>query len=139
MTTVVLSAGSQKQTMWRIGLIVAGGIFGTAGFGHAQQAKSAKPAAKKDTAIRTLQPADVAELPPAFVEKLNESFGRAVRQVLQVFDHEQIAAAGFRKSLGSDSGLVFVPGKREIVGGQYERGQCRRHAADILDKCSHQA
>src|ERR1700730_15715329 len=71
MTTAVLSSGSQKKTMWRIGLMVAGGIFATAGFGHAQQAKSAKTAAKRDTAIRKLQPADVAELPPAFVEKLN--------------------------------------------------------------------
>ena len=71
MTTAVLFAGSLKKTMWRIAWIVAGGICGTAGFCHGQQAKSAKPAAKKDTAIRTLQPADVAELPPAFVEKLN--------------------------------------------------------------------
>jgi hypothetical protein len=71
MTMAVLSTGSQKKTMWRMGLMVAGGIFGTAGFCLAQQTKSAKPAAKKDTAIRKLQPADVAELPPAFVEKLN--------------------------------------------------------------------
>jgi hypothetical protein len=71
MTMAVLSTGSQKRTMWRTGLMVAGGIFGTAGFCLAQQTKSAKPAAKKDTAVRKLQPADVAELPPAFVEKLN--------------------------------------------------------------------
>ena len=71
MTTAVFSAGSQKKTKCCIGLMMAGGIFGTAGFGHAQQAKSAKPAAKKDSAIRMLQPADIAELPPAFVEKLN--------------------------------------------------------------------
>jgi hypothetical protein len=50
---------------------MAGGIFGTAGFCIAQQTKSAKPAAKKDTAIRKLQPAEVAELPATFVEKLN--------------------------------------------------------------------
>jgi hypothetical protein len=71
MTMAVLSSGSQKKTMWRAGLMLAGGIFGTAGFCIAQQTKTAKPAAKKDTAIRKLQPADVAELPPAFVEKLN--------------------------------------------------------------------
>jgi hypothetical protein len=56
--------------MWGMGLMVAG-IFGTAGFCIAQQTKSAKPAAKKDTAIRKLQPAEVAELPATFVEKLN--------------------------------------------------------------------
>jgi hypothetical protein len=69
MTTLGLAAGSLRKTMWRIALIVAGGICGTAGFCHAQQAKSGKP--EKDNAIRKLQPADVAELPPAFVEKLN--------------------------------------------------------------------
>ena len=71
MTTAVLFAGSLKKTMWRIAWIVAGGICGTAGFCHGQQAKSAKPAAKKDTAIRKLQPGDVAGLPPEFVDKLN--------------------------------------------------------------------
>jgi hypothetical protein len=71
MTTLGLTAGSLRKTMWRIALIVAGGICGTAGFGHAQQGKSGKPAAQKDNAIRKLQPADVAGLPPEFVEKLN--------------------------------------------------------------------
>ena len=70
MTTAVFCTGSQKRTMWGMGLMVAG-IFGTAGFCIAQQTKSAKPAAKKDTAIRKLQPAEVAELPATFVEKLN--------------------------------------------------------------------
>jgi len=71
MTMAVLSLGPQRKAKCCIGLIMAAGIFGTAGFGHAQQAKSAKPVAKKDTAIRKLQPADIAELPAAFVEKLN--------------------------------------------------------------------
>jgi len=71
MTMTVLSAGSRRKTMCCVGLIIAGGIFDTAEFCIAQQTKSAKPAAKKDTAIRKLQPADVAELPPAFAEKLN--------------------------------------------------------------------
>jgi len=71
MTTLVFSAGSLRKTMWRIGLIVAGGICSTAGFCHAQQAKGAKPSAQKDNGIRKLQPADVAGLPPEFVEKLN--------------------------------------------------------------------
>ena len=71
MTTFVLSHGWLRKTMWRIGLIVAGGICGTAGICHAQQAKGAKPPVQKDNAIRKLQPADVAGLPPEFVEKLN--------------------------------------------------------------------
>jgi hypothetical protein len=83
MTTAVLSLGSQRKTMCCIGLVMAGGIFGTAGFGHAQQTKSAKPAAKKDIAIRKMQPADVAELPAAFVEKLN-SRGCAIPQFGEV-------------------------------------------------------
>jgi hypothetical protein len=71
MRTAVLSRGSRRENVWRIGLIVAGGVCGTAGFCHAQQTKSGKPAVQKDNAIRKLQPADVAELPPEFVEKLN--------------------------------------------------------------------
>src|ERR1700692_4271211 len=71
MTMAVLSLGARRKAMCCTGLMMAGGIFGTAGFCHAQEAKSGKPGAKKDPAIRKLQPADVAELPPAFVEKLN--------------------------------------------------------------------
>jgi len=71
MTMTVLSTGSQRKTMCCVGLMMAGGIFDTTGFSVAQQTKSAKPTAKKDTAIRKLQPGDVAELPVAFVEKLN--------------------------------------------------------------------
>jgi hypothetical protein len=68
--TYLLSAGSPRKTIWRIGLMVAGGIFGSAGFCHAQQTKSGKPAVPKDSGIRKLQPSDVAELPPEFVDKL---------------------------------------------------------------------
>jgi hypothetical protein len=71
MTTFLGSRGSQRKMMWRIGLLVAGGILATTGSGHAQQAKSAKPSVRKDNAIRKLQPADVAGLPPEFVDKLN--------------------------------------------------------------------
>src|ERR1700737_4039818 len=71
MMTALLSAGSLRKIMWRIGLVVAGGIFGTAGFCHAQQARTGKPAVQKDKGIRKLQPADVAGLPPQLVEKLN--------------------------------------------------------------------
>jgi hypothetical protein len=71
MTTTVFSASWLGKRLWRIGLVLAGGICNTAGFCHAQQAKGGKPPAQKDNAIRKLQPAHVAELPPAFVEKLN--------------------------------------------------------------------
>jgi hypothetical protein len=71
MTMAVLSLDSPRKTIWRIGLMMAGGVFATAGLCYAQQAKSAKPAAKRDSAIRKLQPTDVSELPAAFVEKLN--------------------------------------------------------------------
>jgi hypothetical protein len=105
MTTVVLSAGSQKQTMWRIGLIVAGGIFGTAGFGHAQQAKSAKPAAKKDTAIRKLQPGDVAGLPPEFVEKLNTR-GCAIPQFGEVGRASDTAGEPASEAAGRPTNVI---------------------------------
>jgi hypothetical protein len=71
MTTTVLSAGWLGKRLWRIALIMAGGISCAAGFCHAQQAKGGKPAVQKDNAIRKLQPADVAGLPPEFVDKLN--------------------------------------------------------------------
>jgi hypothetical protein len=56
---------------WRVTLIVAGGISASAGRCHAQQPKSGTAGVQKDRGIRKLQPADVAGLPPAFVEKLN--------------------------------------------------------------------
>jgi len=71
MTTLALFTGLHRKRMWRIGLIVAGGICGTAGVCHGQQAKGGKPAVQKDNGIRKLRPADVAGLPPEFVEKLN--------------------------------------------------------------------
>jgi hypothetical protein len=57
--------------MWRAGLIVAGSVLASAGICHARQPKSGKAGVEKDGGIRKLQPADVAGLPPEFVEKLN--------------------------------------------------------------------
>jgi hypothetical protein len=71
MTTLALFAGLHRKTVCCIGLIVAGGICGTAGFCHEQQAKRTKTPVQKGSAIRKLQPGDVAGLPPEFVEKLN--------------------------------------------------------------------
>ena len=67
----VLSMSWLRKRMWRIGLIVAGGICGTAGICQAQQAKGGKSPVHKDNAIRKVQPTDVAGLPPEFVDKLN--------------------------------------------------------------------
>jgi hypothetical protein len=71
MTMSVVSPGWLRKRMWRIGLIVAGGICGTAGICQAQQTKGAKSPVHKDDAIRKLQPADVAELPTELVNKLS--------------------------------------------------------------------
>jgi hypothetical protein len=71
MTRYFISAVQLRRMIWRVGLIVTGGIWGTAGLCNAQQAKSRKAAVQKDIGIRKLQPADVAGLPPQFVEKLN--------------------------------------------------------------------
>jgi hypothetical protein len=68
--THLISAVRVGRTMPRIGLIVACSICG-AGFCHGQQAKGTKTPVQKGSAIRKLQPADVAGLPPGFVEKLN--------------------------------------------------------------------
>lgn len=70
MTTALLSA-DLRRAMWPIGFMMVGGVCVTAGFCYAQQAKAAKPSIQRDTAIRKLQPSDVAGLPPEFVEKLN--------------------------------------------------------------------
>jgi hypothetical protein len=93
MMTAVLSADRLRREMWHIGLMLVGGVCGTAGFGHAQQAKTAKPATRTDTAIRKLQPSDVAGLPPDFVEKLN-SRGCMVPQFGAVGRAGNTAAAG---------------------------------------------
>jgi hypothetical protein len=71
MTTALLFADRLRRAMWRIGLVMVGGVCVSAGFCYAQQAKAAKPSIHRDTAIRKLQPSDVAGLPPQFVEKLN--------------------------------------------------------------------
>jgi hypothetical protein len=70
MTMSVVSTGRVRKRMWRIGFIAASVICGPAGICRAQQAKGAKPAVHKDTAIRKLQPADAVGLPPEFVDKL---------------------------------------------------------------------
>jgi hypothetical protein len=66
-----LSLSWLRKTTWRTGLIVAGGIFGAAVVCDAQQAKGTKAPVQRGSAIRKLPPADVAGLPPEFVEKLN--------------------------------------------------------------------
>ena len=112
MTMAVLWLGSRRKAMCCTGLMMAGGIFGTAEFSHAQQAKSAKPASKKDTAIRKLQPADVAELPPAFVEKLN-----ARGCVIPQFG--EVGRAG--DPAGESGGPATVGEPTNIIHGEFAR------------------
>lgn len=69
--TFVLAESWLRKTVWFVGLTVTGGICGTLGICEAQQAKGAKSPVQKDSGVRKLQPADVAELPAEFVEKLN--------------------------------------------------------------------
>jgi hypothetical protein len=83
MTTLVRFAGSLRKTVWGIGLIIAGGILATAGSCDEQQTKGAKPSVQKDHGIRKLKPADVTELPPGFVEKL-DARGCAIPQFGEV-------------------------------------------------------
>ena len=107
--TTVLSGGSQRKTMWRIGLILAGGICGPGGFCHAQQTKGGKPAGQKDHAIRKLQPADVAGLPPEFVGKLNAR-GCAIPQFGDV---------GRRGVTADESGTADRP--TNVIHGEFAR------------------
>lgn len=69
--TFVFAASWPRKTVWFVGLMVTGGICGTLAICEAQQAKAAKSTVQKDRGVRKLQPADIAELPPEFVEKLN--------------------------------------------------------------------
>jgi hypothetical protein len=71
MTTDLFLTVRSRRMMWRCGLIVAGSVLASAGICHAQQTKSGKVGVQKDGGIRKLQPANVAGLPPEFVEKLN--------------------------------------------------------------------
>ena len=71
MSLSVVSTGRVRKRMRRIGFIAAGVICGPAGICQAQQAKGGKSPVHKDNAVRKLQPADVAGLPPEFVDKLN--------------------------------------------------------------------
>jgi len=107
--TALLSAGSLRKIMWRIGLVVAGGIFGTAGFCHAQQARTGKPAVQKDKGIRKLQPADVAGLPTELVDKLNAR-GCTIPQF------GQIARSGEAASDPATAG-----GPTNVIHGEFAR------------------
>jgi plasmid stabilization system protein ParE len=71
MMTFVLAASWLRKRVWFVGLIVTGGICGTLVICEAQQTKGAKSTVQKDGGVRKLQPADIAGLPPEFVEKLN--------------------------------------------------------------------
>jgi hypothetical protein len=113
MMTPVLSAGSLRKMTRHIGLIVSGSICGTAGFCHAEQAKNGKPAAQKDNGIRKVQPADVAGLPPEFVEKLNAR-GCSIPQF------GDIGRAG--QAVGESAGEPATAGEpTNVIHGEFAR------------------
>jgi hypothetical protein len=121
----VVSLGWLMKMMWRVGLMVAGAVFGTAGFCHAQQTKSAKPAAKKDTTIRKLQPVDVAELPAAFVEKLNArgcgipQFGEVGRPASSSVNRAGDAAGGGANGIAGEP--ATAAGTTNVIHGEFAR------------------
>ncbi|HXO60450.1 MAG TPA: hypothetical protein VN850_01455 [Candidatus Acidoferrales bacterium] len=117
MTTVAVSAGRQRRMMWRIGLIVAGGIGGTAGFGYAQETKSVKPSVQKDNAIRKLQPGDVAELPPEFVDKLNAR-GCTIPQFGEV---GRKSDAGGKSAMAGGPASEVAGGPTNVIHGEFAR------------------
>lgn len=110
-------AGWLRKMMWRGGLMVVGGIFGTAGLCLAEQTKSAKPAAKKDAAISKLQPADVAELPPAFVEKLNAR-GCSIPQFGEV---GRAASSSANRAGDAAGGPATAAGTTNVIHGEFAR------------------
>jgi hypothetical protein len=117
MTTVVVSAGLLRKTMWSIGLVVAGGICGTAGLGYAQQAKSATSSVQNDTAIRKLQPADVAGLPAEFVEKLNAR-GCTIPQFGEV---GRKSDAGGKSATAGEPASEAAGGPTNLIHGEFAR------------------
>src|ERR1700692_3862699 len=117
MTTVAVSAGRQRRMMWRIGLIVAGGIGGTAGFGYAQEAKSVKPSVQKDNAIRKLQPGDVAGLPAEFVDKLNAR-GCTIPQFGEVGRKSE---AGGKSATAGEPASEAAGGPTNVIHGEFAR------------------
>jgi hypothetical protein len=123
MTTVVLSAARQRRMMWRIGLIVAGGIGGTVSFGFAQEAKGVKPSAQKDNAVRKLQPGDVAELPAEFVDKLNAR-GCTIPQFGEVGRKSDVggkpATAGESATAGEPASEA-AGGPTNVIHGEFAR------------------
>lgn len=101
----VLSLSWLRTIMWRTGLTVAGGIFGASVVCAAQQAKGTKTPVQKGNAIRKLQPADVAGLPPAFVGKLNAR-GCGIPQFGDVGRASAPAAAGDSGAADSTTNVI---------------------------------
>jgi hypothetical protein len=115
MMTAVLSADRLRREMWHIGLMLVGGVCGTAGFGHAQQAKTVKPAAPRDNAIRKLQPSDVVGLPPEFVERLN---GRGC----MIPQFGAVGRAGSTAGAGDAAGEPVTAGEpTNVIHGEFAR------------------
>jgi hypothetical protein len=116
-TMTVLSLSWLRKTMWRIGLMVASGVFGVVGICDAQQAKSGKPAVQKDNAIRKVQPGDIAGLPPEFGEKLN---ARGC-MIPQFGDVGRAARAASGSAAADRSGSEAVGGPTNVIHGEFAR------------------
>jgi hypothetical protein len=118
-------AGWVRKMMWRGGLMVVGGISGVVGVCYGQRSKGAKPADKKDTAIRKLQPADVAELPTAFVEKLNArgcgipQFGEVGRAASSSAHRAGDAAGGGANGTAGEP--ATAGGTTNVIHGEFAR------------------
>jgi len=111
--------------VWFVGLMLTSEICGNLGICEAQQAKGAKSTVQKDGGVRKLQPADIAELPPEFVEKLNAR-GCSIPQFGEV-EHAAHAAGKTADDSGSepahDTAGKSVPADRpsNVIRGEFAR------------------
>lgn len=125
MTMFVLSAGWLRKRVWFVGLMLTSEICGILGICEAQQAKGAKSTVQKDGGVRKSQPADIAELPPEFVEKLNAR-GCSIPQFGEV-EHAAHAAGKTADDSGSepahDTAGKSVPAYRpsNVIRGEFAR------------------
>jgi hypothetical protein len=117
--TLVLSAGWLRKRVWFVGLMVTGGICGILGICEAQQAKGAKSTVQKDGGVRKSQPADIAELPPEFVVKLNAR-GCSIPQFGEV-EHVARAVGKAAGDTGSEPANDTAGKPSNVIHGEFAR------------------
>jgi len=98
----------KNRTLLKAGLIISLGMFCVVRSLDAQQPKSAKPPAAKDSSVRRVQPVGIPGLPAQFLEKLNAR-GCTIPQ----FDGDRGNVAG------SDPGSVPTP--NNVIHGEFAR------------------